>query len=345
MASDSQAGPITTAIMPTVPPAILAPLLLVSPLALGAAADITNRPTFINTRISSPKIALNEVERVEFTTMPRDIENVDIAAAVANALRLGAGSQWRLVGKPVITEQSSAGAASDPGKPAPTVVRERARPVTVVFTLLPRIAGDLALPDVALSWLQGNQVAHFPTVVVDAAIKIGSTSEDLPREVTGVAGFAWNAKFSDLKDHVPADQVETQKDRVLVHPQKNLTLDFIGGTLAAAELNAPGLTLEQARLEFLKHWGLPQIEEAGALTWILGWTRITAKADATGINLELVREDVQANLTHNQVSAEVFGVLDGPPQESAEQAEARRAREAKEALEHLPASTQAAPAK
>jgi hypothetical protein len=325
--------------MPTVPPAAL--LLLVPSLALCAASDTTSRPTFINTKISSPKLSLNEVERVEFTTMPRDIENVDIAAAVANALRLGAGSQWRLIGKPTITEITSTPAAVDPSKPAPTVVRERPRPVTVVFTLLPRVAGDLALPDVPLSWLQGNQVAHFPTVVVDASIKVGSSSQDLPREVNGVAGFAWNAKFSEVKEHVPADQIEAQKDRTLVHPQKNLTLDFIGGTLAGAELIAPGLTIEQARLEFLKHWGLPVIEEANALTWILGWTRITAKADANGINLELVREDVQANLTHTQVSAEVFGVLDGPLQETPEQAEARRAREAKEALDHLPASNQA----
>jgi hypothetical protein len=329
--------------MPTVPPAVL--LLLVPSLALFAATDTSSRPTFINTRISSPKICLNEVERVEFTTMPRDIENVDIAAAVANALRLGAGSQWRLVGKPIITEISSAPAPTDPSKPAPTVVRERPRPVTVVFTLLPRVAGDLSLPEVPLSWLQGNQVAHFPTVVVDASIKVGSSSQDLPREVNGVAGFAWNAKYSEVKEHVPADQIEVQKDRTLVHPQKNLTLDFIGGTLAGAELIAPGLSLEQARLEFLKHWGQPQIEEASTLTWILGWTRITAKADATGtspgISLELVREDIQANLTHTQVSAQVFGVLDGPQQESAEQAEARRAREAKEALERLPASNQA----
>ncbi len=328
--------------MPTVPPAVL---LLLAPSLAVFAADPASRPTFINTKISSPKISLNELERVEFTTMPRDIENVDIAAAVANALRLGAGGQWRLVGKPTITEISSAPAATDPSKSAPTVVRERPRPVTVVFTLLPRVAGDLALPDVPLSWLQGNQVAHFPTVVVDASIKVGSSSQDLPREVNGVAGYAWNAKFSEVKEHVPADQIEALKDRTLVHPQKNLTLDFIGGTLAAAELIAPGLTIEQGRLEFLKHWGLPQIEEANTLTWILGWTRITAKADANGISLELVREDVQANLTHTQVSAEVFNVLDGPLQETAEQAEARRAREAKDALERLPASNQAPAAK
>lgn len=338
MASDSQQEPPTTGAMPTVPPAVL--LLLAPSLALYAASDTTSRPTFINTRISSPKICLNEIERVEFTTMPRDVESVDIAAAVANALRLGAGGQWRLIGKPSITELSGTPTAVDPNRPAPTVVRERPRPVTVVFTLMPRVAGDLALPDVPLSWLQGNQVAHFPVVVVDASIKVGSSSQDLPREVDGVAGFAWNAKFSEVKEHVPADQIEILKDRTLIRPQKNLTLDFFGGTLAGAELIAPGLTIEQARLEFLKHWGLPVIEEPSALTWILGWTRITAKADANGISLELVREDVQANLTHTQVSAEVFGVLDGPLQETAEQAEARRAREAREALDHLPASTQ-----
>jgi hypothetical protein len=338
MASDSTAEPPTTGAMPTVPPAVL--LLLAPSLALCAAADTTSRPTFINTKISSPKISLNEIERVEFTTMPRDIENVDIAAAVANALRLGAGSQWRLVGKPIITELANTPAGVDPTKPAPTVVRERPRPVTVVFTLLPRVAGDLALPDVPMTWLQGNQVAHFPTVVVDASIKIGSSSQDLPREVGGVAGYAWNAKLSEVKEHLPADQIEVQKDRTLVHPQKNLTLIFMGGTLAGAVLIAPGLTIEQARLEFLKHWGVPQIEEALTLTWIMGWTSISARADGAGIALELVREDVQANLTHTQVSAEVFSLLDGPLQESAEQAEARRAREAKDALEHLPAGNQ-----
>jgi hypothetical protein len=307
-------------------------------LAALAAADASTRPTLIsNVKLSSPKIALNEVERIEFTTMQREVENVDIAAAVANALRLGAGSQWLLIGKPVVTEMLNGTPAVDPSKPPSTVVRERLRPVTVVFTMLARTPGDLVLPDVPLTWLTGNQVARLGTVVVDSSIKVGSVNQELPREVSGVAGYAWNAKFTDIREHLQQSQIEMVKDHQLVHVQKNLTLEFIGGTLAQATLLAPGLTLDQARLEFLKHWGIPQIEEPAALTWVLGWTRITASMDGNaatpGIVLNLVRDDVRANLTHSQVSAEVFGVLDGPEVETPEQAEARRAKEANDALE------------
>ncbi|GEM_PF-3487621 len=312
------------------------------------AADTSSHPTLIsNVKLSSSKIALNEVERVEFTTMQREIENVDIAASVANALRLGAGGQWLLLGKPTVTEMLNSSSSAEAAKPQATVVRERLRPVTVVFTVLPRTSGDLALPDIPLTWLVGNQIARLGVVVVDASIKVGSANQDLPREVSGVAGYAWNAKFSDVREHVPASQVETQNNRQLIHVQKNLTLEFIGGTLAQATLLAPGLSLEQARIEFLKHWGIPQIEEPAALTWVLGWTRITASADASGptpgIILKLVREDVRANLTHTQVSNEVFGVLDGGLPETPEQAEARRAKEVSDALEHPATGVPAVP--
>jgi hypothetical protein len=303
------------------------------PLAGPLQAAEGGRPTFINAHLSSRKIALNEAVRVEFTTMPREVEHVDIAAAVANALRLGNGASWRLIGKPQVTEQAAGAAApADPAKPA---ARERPKPITVVFSLLPRVPGDLQLPDIPMTWLQGNQVAHFDVVVVDPSIKVGGNDQDLPKEASGVAGFAWNSAFASLKDRIPADQVENAKDRILVHPQKNLTLEFIGGVLAQATLTAPGLSLEQARLEFLKRWGVPQLEDANALTWIIGWTRITATPDAdrSGIVVALVREDIQANLDRTQVSAEVFGVLDGPVQETKEQAESRKAKEIKQELD------------
>ena len=91
-------------------------LMLVLPsVAVLEAADTSIRPSLIsNVKLSSSKIALNEVVRIEFTTMQREVENVDIASSVANALRLGAGSNWLLIGKPVVTEMLNGTTTADP---------------------------------------------------------------------------------------------------------------------------------------------------------------------------------------------------------------------------------------
>lgn len=292
----------------------------------GDAPQPPQRPTFINAKVSSKRICLNEAVRVEFTTMPRDVENIDIASAVANAVRLGGADTWRLLGKPTVTEQlgSVSGANSDPAKP----VKERPKPITVVFSLLPRKAGDLTLPDVPVTWMQGNAVARFDTIVVAPQVMVGGTPKEMPKEAYGVAGYSWGTTLESLKDRFTADQVATTPDgRSQVKAQKNLTLGFINGALAEAKLLAPGLALDQARTSFLERWGAPQEESGNELTWVLGWTRISVSPTGPdGIQIALAREDIQASQAKSQVKTDVFGVLEGP-KESAEDAEKRKAKE------------------
>ena len=73
---------------------------------------------------------------------------------------------------------------------------------------------------------------------------------------------------------------------------------------------------------------MPMLPAATSLTWIIGWIRITARPDADGISLQLVREDAQAQLANAQVTGDVFNVLDGPV-ETPTQAAERKEREIK----------------
>jgi hypothetical protein len=309
-------------------PSIFVLLLAVASSAVPLMAADAARPTFINAKISSKRVCLNEAVRIEFTTMPREIEGVDIGASVTNSLRLSAAGTWRLLGRPVVVEQSAPAAgpqpaAGDPAKP----VRERPRPITVVLSLLPRMPGDLQLPDIPVTWMQGNAVARFDIVVVEPKVMVGGTAKELPREVTGIAGYAWGAKLDEVKSKAPGEVAQTADGRTQIKAQKNLTLEFVSGQLAQATLRAPGLGLEQARASFLERWGIPQGEDASSLTWILGWTRITATPAGDGITLAIVREDVQADLAKAQVKADVFGLLDSPgtapTPEEAEKAKAK----------------------
>lgn len=303
--------------------ALLALILTLTSAALIAGEAV--RPTFINARVSAKEICLNESVRVEFTTLPRDIDGIDVAASVANSLRLSAVSTWRLLGEPVATEALR-------GAPAPTEgdkpVRERPKPITVVFNVLPRTTGDLTLPDIPITWLQGNTVARFNTVVVKPNLLVAGKQIDLPREAAGVGGFHWSSTLDEVKNRVDATKIKKDGNRTLVTPQPNLTLIFTGSVFGEANLRAPGLTKEAARTSFLQRWGIPQTEDANSLSWIIGWIRITARPDADGITLQLIREDAQAELAHSQVNNDIFGVLDGP-QETPAQAAERKEREIK----------------
>jgi hypothetical protein len=79
-------------------------------------------------------------------------------------------------------------------------------------------------------------------------------------------------------------------------------------------------------VSFCDRWGLPLSETEGALTWVIGWTRITAspafdgaKGDvATGVKsdavkIELLREDIQAKQAAGQVRSRVFNLLEAAP--------------------------------
>lgn len=310
----------------------LAVLAIATSLYGGDAPQLPTRPTFINAKVSSKRICLNEAVRVEFTTMPRDVENIDIAAAVANAVRLGGAETWRLVGKPTISEQlgsvSGSGTTSDPAKP----VKERPKPITVVFSLLPRKAGDLVLPDVPVTWIQGNAVARFDTVVVAPQVMVGGTAKELPKEVYGVAGYTWGTRLETLKDKFTPDQLVTSPNgtRTDAKAQKHLNLGFSNGALVDAQLFAPGLTFDQARISFLERWGIPQEDLGNELKWQLGWTHITVVSavvnSVSGIEIHLNRDDYMADQAKTQVKTDVFGVLEGP-KETPEEAEKRKAKE------------------
>ncbi|MBA3699244.1 MAG: hypothetical protein H0W78_10350 [Planctomycetes bacterium] len=302
--------------------------LVLSLPATSLIAGEAARPTFINARVSAKEICLNETVRVEFTTLPRDIEGVDVAQSVANSLRLSATTTWRLVGEPTATEvlrgAPSPAAPAEGDKPA----RERPKPITVVFHVLPRTTGDVSLPDIPITWLQGNTVARFAPVVVKPNLIIAGKISELPREAAGVGGFHWSSTLDEVRTRVDESKVKRDGQRTLITPQPNLTLIFTGGIFGEALLRAPGLSKEQARTSFLQRWGIPQQEDANSLTWIIGWIRITARPDADGISLQLVREDAQAQLANAQVTGDVFNVLDGPL-ETPTQAAERKEREIK----------------
>jgi hypothetical protein len=282
------------------------------------SADTISRPTFINAKVSAKQICLNEPLRLEFTTMPRDVEGVDIGKSVANSLRLGAAVTWRLLGEPIVSEVLRGSVPSDD-----KTSRDRPKPVSVTVNLLPRTAGDLQLPDIPITWLQGNTVARFSIVTVTPQVMIIGTARDLPREINGVGGFAWSTTQDEARGRIAANLVKKVDNRTVMTPQEHLGLVFEGGMFAEATLRAPGLTIDQARTSFLQRWGVPHIEDATSLTWILGWTRIVATPSADGISINLMREDVQAQLSRTQVSTDVFGVLDGPAQ-TPKQAEEQR---------------------
>jgi len=309
--------------------------LVLSFTATALIAGEAARPTFINARVSAKEICLNELVRVEFTTLPRDLDGIDVAQSVANSLRLSATSTWRLVGEPTATEVLR-GAPSPASVPSPShppadgdkPARERPKPITVVFNVLPRTTGDVTLPDIPITWLQGNTVARFSPVVVKPNLIIAGKVSELPREAAGVGGFAWSSTLDEVRTRVDGSKIMKDGNRTLITPQPNLTLIFTGGIFGEALLRAPGLSKEQARTSFLQRWGIPQQEDATSLTWIIGWIRITARPDADGISLQLVREDAQAALASAQVTGDVFNVLDGPV-ETPTQAAERKEREIK----------------
>ncbi len=278
------------------------------------------KAAFVNSSVSSRTVAFNQAVRVEFTTLPKQIDGVDIVASVANALAIGSGNHWRPLGPPVVTELSKPRPAPKPavdGEPVTPLKAEvpMPKPINVVFVLLPRASGDVALPRIPLTWLQGDQLADFGSVTVKREIQVAGQVRDLPKECTGVAGFAWGSKLPEL---VTAGKLsESQLDRsnpaqLVARPQPGLELLFKADELAAATITTPGLTIDRARISFLDRWGLPQVDTAQGVTWFLGWTRITATTVGDTVKIDLVREDVQARLDSGQVQSGVFTVLDPP---------------------------------
>lgn len=288
-------------------------------------AEEAAKPSYVNAKVSAKELCLNETLRVEFTTMPRDVADVDVIKSISNSLRLSASKSWRLVGEPQVTESLRlAPLPATSEKP----VKERPKPITVVFSLLPRTTGDLTLPDLPITWLLGNNFAKFNMVTVVPSILVAGKRIDLPQEANGVGGFAWSSTLDEVRTRVSSEKIKKDGAQTIITPKPQLTLIYTEGFLGEAILRAPALTLDVARSEFLQRWGIPQQEDAASLTWFIGWTRITARPDREGITLSLVREDIQAKLAKAQVSTDIFNVLENPKETSAESAE-RKEREIK----------------
>ncbi|MBN8524202.1 MAG: hypothetical protein J0M02_02575 [Planctomycetes bacterium] len=262
-------------------------------LSAGEAA----RSAFFNQKVSARTISLNQPVRLELTTVPRQIESVNIEAAVADAVTLGGGQAWRLVGKPSAQ------------------IDDKTRTVRVLIVLLPRQVGDAPLPQVPVSWLNGDQIAEFGSVKVEAALSIGSETHPLPSELSGVAGFAWGSKLEEAKPKLGT--VTGDPERMVAKPKPGLELVFRHGELVEAAIEVGDLNLEGARASFLARWGSPQIEETASITWILGWTRITAapSPDGKGMRLALAREDLLGRMTRARITDSVFGLLEAPKPE------------------------------
>jgi hypothetical protein len=282
-------------------------VLVPSLLTYAAAADAaptdnpdapSAHPTFqINGHVSANAVALNQAVLVDFTTQLQrpEMDAAAIASSVANSIALTSAANWRLLGKPAVEVNG----------------KGKTETVTVTINLMARTPGDLALPLIPVTWMTGDATTQFGHVKVADTVVIGGEARDLPKVVKGIGGFDWGTSQADVKNVVPDKAWEIVQNRSIAHVRPGLDLIFRGGQLAAAEVSAPGLTLDQARASFLDRWGLPQQEDANSLTWVIGWTCITATASDQGVRLQLEREDVQARLDRGQVKERIFNLIEG----------------------------------
>lgn len=261
--------------------------------SLVAADGTDERIMQVNATISSRAVALNQPVRIDFISLPRQVANIDIAQTVANAIILGGHGTWRLLGKPLAIEQ------------------DRTHTIEVIFSMLPRVGGALQIPTIPLTWLKGEEVAELGQVKVEDRILVNGELMPLPKECTGVGGFAWGTALADVRGVRLRDAaIDGTPERSVAHAKHGLDLVFHMGSLTEAHLAVPDLSLDDARVSFLSRWGTPQVEDAQGITWILGWTRITAAENPHGVALTLVREDLEDDLDHARIKAQVFAPLE-----------------------------------
>lgn len=254
-----------------------------------------SRPIQVNARVEPAEIALNQPVRFEFSTLPRQIDGVDIATVVTSTLALAGSDDWRLISRPTINEQDS-----------------KSKIIKVTVTMLPRRAGIRVIPDIPITWLQGNYIAHVEPVRVLERLLVAGTMRDIPKEATGVADWKWGMDFSDAEKRVGPEQVSRIGDRMVIAANEGLTLEFMNGHLGQAHMTIAELNLESGRIDFIKRWGLPIDEDQGRLRWIIGWTLITASAgdNGKGTALLLQREDALNEVARSTVKSKVFDILD-----------------------------------
>lgn len=261
-------------------------------------APASAHPTFtINGHVSADAVALNQPVLVDFTTQLQrpEIDAAGIASSVANSIALTSAANWRLLGKPAV-ELNGKG---------------KTQTVTVTINLMARTPGDLALPTIPVTWMTGDATTQFGHVKVADTVLIGGEARDLPKVIKSIGGYDWGTSEADVKNAIPDKSWETTDGRTIAHVRQGLDLIFRGGQLSGAVVSAPGLTLDQARASFLDRWGLPQQEDASSLTWVLGWTCITATTNDQGVKLVFEREDIQARLDRGQVKERIFNLIEG----------------------------------
>ena len=282
------------------PSALALVAVLVLPCWLGPVVSAADEPAKVNTFINhkvvpgTRRISLNQPLRLEFTTLPRQVEGVDVALAVANGISLAARDSWRILGKPVVVEG------------------DKTKTITVTLTLMARSTGDLPLPRFPLGWLSGDPLAEFGVVTVGSNIQIAGEVRPLPPECDGAGGILWGVQLADVRDRFPGETPKVDGERTLLRVNSGLELVFRGGEMTDAQVVAPGLSLEQARTSFLERWGVPLSEDAAGLTWAMGWTRITAVPGTDGVAVTVSREDLQAKQAASKVKARVFSAFDAP---------------------------------
>lgn len=267
-------------------------------LATATAAAATSQP-FLNLQVSQRDLALNQVVRVAFNTNPPQREDINIVAELRRNLLLPqVAGQWRL--------------ASDPE----VVIHERMRDVAVVLHLQPREVGELELPTIPLTWLDGDRVAELGSVSVREQIALGDTFRNLPAILAGPGPHPWGSSEAGVSSGVAEDRITRDDTGTIIAPNPRLQLIVRGDRLVEARIHAPQIELAGARPAFIDRWGDPAHEQLDGddahILWTIGWLRIRAqRASEGGVAIQLVHEGVANQVASLRVEREVFDVLDG----------------------------------
>jgi len=245
-----------------------------------------------NPRVTATEIALNETVRCTFATTRPQIE-VDIQRELRTALELpSVVRDWRLDGPPEVTRH------------------EKAQDVTVSLVLRPRQAGELALPVIPISWLEGDRSVAFPAVTVHQHIVVGSETRELPGELQGVGGYTWGSTLEAVLAAEAGNQLVADRATTTVQTAGGLLLGLAEGRLSEVALIAPDLDLAAAMTSFIQRWGTPHREAEGEAAWLLGWLSITASDVADGVRVAIVHEGIAAQAARKRVASDVFQVLE-----------------------------------
>ena len=267
-------------------------LLVFSCLSLPATEGVGY---FFNPRISSRAIALNEMVRVTFSTMPIQVRGVDVEQSVLRSLQAGQdGRNWRLLNAPLIT------------------IHEKGNDVEITMELLPRRSGDLALPQLDLPWLEGTHRTNFGSIRVENRVDLApADTAAAPVEVDGIAGFTWGQDIQLVAQRLN-QSVDPQTKNIELSEQ--LRLNFPAGALAKATLITQGINLRDSRPQLVQRWGTPIrttiSDDGGTLEWSLGWVWITAEQDGADLKVEIANEQIIQQAADIFLKQQLFAPLD-----------------------------------